>query len=1193
MKKFHLYSIAQAKSLCLLFTFLIVTSSAFAQKIQLNGAQVPSFDASLSNQFSEYQVFQIGTRALASDFQQEENFQLDLRLGDQYHWEINLTPSQIISPNYREIIGTENGPVILPKRKIIAYTGYLQGTELESRLTLDNGWIMGFVTISNGQKIYIEPLGNLQSIVTDNQYIVYSGNAVLNSSNGSCGAIEASSRAPIHEDHSNDPSNDPVQLTNTNCKEVDFSVASSFDMINGFHNSPQLVLNHIISITNMMQTYFEFSSLEYLLNENYVSSSAEADPFDGAVGASTDDLLPGFQSWAQNSGIFSEHDVAQVWTARNITGCGSNFGLIGCAYVNVICNNFRYNICEDWRPTDIQALSVLSAHELGHNWNCVHEDAGAAPLNIMSGTIATSAIGFGPNSMAKILNTADNSSCLSGCDGPPEPPMANCPAQADFPFQEWIEDVTIGTLSNLGSGKFIDFSDAGYSDFTDLESAPNDRADLVEYTFNAGFSGPNPGDFWTAFIDYNQNNIFDLPEEEVIRSQGTSISGSFSIPINAFNGTKILRIILSKDGFSGPCENPAFGEVEDYLFEIGGSIITPPANDPDLTIGNLIVDNQGETETIVGYSIDFSNLGLSTTGAFRLGVILSEDNQLDDDDLFVGEIPTGNFTPGLTVEDVPGSFNLEGVSPGNYFLFFKIDTDEVVTESDETNNILVRNFTVTGETPPTDLADLTISNLTVSSQANVGLIVGYTIDISNIGTITTGDFSLGVFLSEDNQLSGNDLFVGEIPTGNFEPGSTFSDVFGAFNLEGVAPGSYSLIFKVDKDDVETESNENNNILVRNFTVIGDNTGDEIDLELSMSASVTEPDQFSKSRITLTLFNNSSNQATNIVSRFNFSSDYVFAGDGSISISGGGTFSIGNGNWAIPSLSGGQTATVSFDLFTLSGDFNPCAEVASVDQQDVDSTPGNGQCPNAFEDDEANLNSVSPPSETVDIAVTLEVTNETPELFTKIGYQVTVQNLGSETATGVVVDFDYGAQDSPSALALVNNPNPDYNDWEGIWTIGTLAPGEARTFELEVFVLATASPSTTLFAELSELNESDTNFSNDISETTIFINDGATLNEADNPTNANLRRPDLSLDNLFPNPALDKVTLAINNQKETNQVPLQIFDAFGKNIYNKEILLEKRMNFLTINTTEFSEGVYLVVLPDGSHRNLVKRFIKMR
>jgi len=1536
MKKFHHSIYLLPKSLCLLLVLLLVTSFAFAQKIHLTGAQIPSFDASLSNQFSEYQVFQINTRVLESDLQQEDNFQLDLQLGGQNQFKINLTPSQIISPNYREIIGSENGPVVLPKRKNIAFTGYIQGTEFESKLTLDNGWVMGFITLPNGEKLYIEPLGNLQSRTTSDQYIVYSGNAVLNNSNGSCGALEASSRAPIHENQFNDPTKDPIQLTNTNCKEVDFSVASSFDMINGFHNSPQLVMNHIISITNMMQTYFEFSSIEYLLNDNYVSESETADPFDGAIGPSTDDLLPGFQSWAQNSGIFSEHDVAQVWTARNITGCGSNFGLIGCAYINVICNNFRYNICEDWRPTDIQALAVLSAHELGHNWNCVHEDIGDAPFNIMNAFINPSAIGFGPNSMAKIINTANNSDCLSSCDGPPDPPIANCPAQSEFPFQEWIEDVTIGNLSNLGSGKFIDFSNAGYSDFTDLESAPNDRADLVEFTLNAGFSGANPGDFWTGFIDYNQNNVFDLPEEEVIRSQGTSINGSFSIPTDALNGTALLRVILSKNGFSGPCENPAFGEVEDYLIEIDGTVITTPNNDPDLTIGNLIVSDQGETETIVGYSVDFSNVGLSTTGAFSLGVFLSPNNQLDANDLLVGEIPTGNFTPGLTVTDVPGSFNLEGVAIGDYFLFFKIDQDEVVTESDETNNVLVRNFTVTS----------------------------------------------------------------------------------------------------------------------------DNTGDEIDLELSMTASVSEPDRFSNSRITLTLFNNSSNQATNIVSRFNFSSDYVFAGDGSVSTTGGGTFSIGSGNWSIPSLSGGQTAMVSFDLFTLSDDFNPCAEVASVDQQDVDSTPGNGQCPNAFEDDEANLNTISPPEETidlvleslnfpasgisgtqgtgeilisrlgisteqfiisleiflsengqldddaipigsspvtsntpfsnntivivsdflqvspgdytliavidrnneimetnennniasipftvedeeiidcseviggdeilcsqnignltrlfiregneyftadiamdgnvlatspnttplvydstliqdgilthklsngtilfsgpiptaaldfipeplaatrlsngeyliagnveldfsntppffefetrvlkldvnlttilsqraipdnitfpgnnirgkkvealfalpnreamiiytifnetfvndpnilfrkldtdlnafgtityldtrlnsvtetpcgdllidatllqvgqkgstiadqqirisrdgstvssfwergvsrqdlvepiqfanfsqnqdpnlflsyssfesvpvtelignlpqsngdntqivfpfldftygtrngntaflyaningeinvitecdppvsegVDIEVTLEVSNETPELFTNIGYQVTVQNLGTETATGVVVDFDYGPQDNSSPLALVNNPNPDYNDWDGIWTIETLAPGEARTFNLEVFVLAAASPTTTLFAELSELNESDIDSSNDISEATIIINDGATVNEVANSTNAFLRRPDLSLDNLFPNPALDKVTLAINNQKETNQVPLQIFDAFGKNIFNKEILLEKGMNFLTINTTEFSEGVYLVVLPNGSHQNLVKRFIKMR
>ena len=258
-------------------------------------------------------------------------------------------------------------------------------------------------------------------------------------------------------------------------------------------------------------------------------------------------------------------------------------------------------------------------------------------------------------------------------------------------------------------------------------------------------------------------------------------------------------------------------------------------------------------------------------------------------------------------------------------------------------------------------------------------------------------------------------------------------------------------------------------------------------------------------------------------------------------------------------------------------------------------PGNGQCPNAFEDDESNLNSVPPPPppfETVDIAVTLEVTNETPELFTSIGYQVTVRNLGAETATGVIVDFDYGPQDNPSPLALVNNPNPDYNDWEGIWTIGNLAPGEARTFTLEVFVLAAASPTTTLFAELLELNEPDPNSSNDISEATIFINDGATVNEVIGGTTVQTNSPKLEISNLYPNPTRSELTVAIQSLEEINSTQLEVFDAFGKLIESRTLSLEEGANFVRFDMTDLADGIYLIVLPTGSHQNLVHRFVKM-
>jgi len=150
-------------------------------------------------------------------------------------------------------------------------------------------------------------------------------------------------------DHGLCPNSDPVTLNNSNCKEVDFSIASSFDMINSNHNTPELVMNHIISITNMMQTYFEFVPIQYLLNDNYVSASPAADPFGVTDATDTGILLPGF----------------------------------------------------------IKTLSVLSAHELGHNWNCLHSDRGDAPFNIMNGGIQPNATGFGPNSMTKIINTAN------------------------------------------------------------------------------------------------------------------------------------------------------------------------------------------------------------------------------------------------------------------------------------------------------------------------------------------------------------------------------------------------------------------------------------------------------------------------------------------------------------------------------------------------------------------------------------------------------------------------------------------------------------------------------------------------------------------------------------------------------------------------------------------------------------------
>jgi len=49
---------------------------------------------------------------------------------------------------------------------------------------------------------------------------------------------------------------------------------------------------------------------------------------------------------------------------------------------------------------------------------------------------------------------------------------------------------------NLGSGKFRDYSDAGYSDYTDLDPPTLALGQRVPYTFTIGNSGANPGDYF-------------------------------------------------------------------------------------------------------------------------------------------------------------------------------------------------------------------------------------------------------------------------------------------------------------------------------------------------------------------------------------------------------------------------------------------------------------------------------------------------------------------------------------------------------------------------------------------------------------------------------------------------------------------------------------------------------------------------
>lgn len=89
---------------------------------------------------------------------------------------------------------------------------------------------------------------------------------------------------------------------------------------------------------------------------------------------------------------------------------------------------------------------------------------------------------------------------------------------------------------------------------------------------------------FAVFIDWNQNNVFDLPGERVCAVPGlplaaTWCSAAFTVPAAQANGTYRMRVrcaYVTSGGLIDPCLLYSFGETQDYNVIIGGTCAVLP-----------------------------------------------------------------------------------------------------------------------------------------------------------------------------------------------------------------------------------------------------------------------------------------------------------------------------------------------------------------------------------------------------------------------------------------------------------------------------------------------------------------------------------------------------------------------------------------------------------------------------------------
>ncbi len=493
-------------------------------------------DAELDKSFSAYEVYRIDATQIYALSKPGNRFQFTLALGEKHSWDLQLDYHDLRGPNYREVALTDAGPIVLPRRPNITFRG-TQGAKRELvRFTITPEYVIGMIE-AEGDNWFVEPLQRVVPRAGSDYYFVYRASDVLSDPSVECTFTAVEEQKKHEEGHYRKEKEEGVEKMA--CWEVEMATAGDFLMFQRY-GSVAAVNDFIITVTNNMEPLYDVFNLDYLIVDQFVPTSAMADPWTASDEAF--DILDDFSVWAPAN--FLSHDVGQIWTARDIQGCGGdpdNFGLIGCAQtIGGICGSERYNVCEDFSNSS-NCLRALSAHELGHLWDGVHSEANSS--TIMFPNIVCGATTWTANNTTRIQDHIDSRGCLSSC----------------------------GTLCNIDVGAVVGDESCPDADDGSISALISGNMATVSYTLtgpvNASnssglFSNLPPGDYTLRAIDgiYNET-CFD----EVMVTVNAGVDNDLPMPV-CFNPTVQLNAmgvynIKPEDVYNAAASSDNCGEV--------------------------------------------------------------------------------------------------------------------------------------------------------------------------------------------------------------------------------------------------------------------------------------------------------------------------------------------------------------------------------------------------------------------------------------------------------------------------------------------------------------------------------------------------------------------------------------------------------------------------------------------------------
>ncbi|MGB5242752.1 MAG: gliding motility-associated C-terminal domain-containing protein, partial [Lutimonas sp.] len=503
-------------------------------------------------------------------------------------------------------------------------------------------------------------------------------------------------------------------------------------------------------------------------------------------------------------------------------------------------------------------------------------------------------------------------------------------------------------------------------------------------------------------VTYQSSNIFNGliagAYEVVIRNTVTSCITTNNVPVVLTAPSCIAELLVTKEQTGGPATVTVVGEVLDYTITL--------VNNGTLSLTNISIQDvlpNGNNGVLVGPSGDNGIANVMEAGE------------------------TWVYTISYTVElndFVKGTDVINTVT---------VDADELTDPVTDNAITLISS------------ADLELTMSVDNSNPQVGASVVFSLELTNNGPSDAN----GVIVSD--LLPSGYSYVSDNSGGNYNAAN------GLWNIGNVSSGSnstiqitatvnptgnYENIAEVSASDlVDPDSTPaNNNPSEDDWASVTTAPTAVSDIELTMVVDNNSPNVGSNVVYTITVQNNGLSESTGVTVQDLLPDGLTYVGD-----DGSGAYNESTGIWTLPTIPSGSSFTINITAnVNVTGNYTNIAEVATADQLDPDSTPGNG---NSSEDDYAEITLDA--QAVSDLELIMTVDNNNPFVGESVIFTLSVNNNGPSDASGINV-----ASLLPSGFTYVSdNAAGNYNGVTGAWTIGNLA-SSAMT-EIQIVALVNA------------------------------------------------------------------------------------------------------------------------------------------